>query len=242
MKLVVKIFTISILILFISCSDDNVPVAPNEDNTSKELSLKQITLPSAMQQSGNSYAQAASVYIALANSFKIYSVFYEPPGNSSLLKQTETNVDWTKVWTIDNVNIKMDYHENAIKFGWEIYLSGTKGKDVFNNWLMLEAEETVGLKQGYMRLYKLNSTALESEWTYSTSLQGVYTFIYSSYNDGLSNKFEIFSNPDNSGKISIYNVSDDNLVLDLKVTWNSDGTGQWWKYDLIGNVIDSGSF
>jgi hypothetical protein len=242
MKLFIKFFTISLLILVISCSDDSDPTSPNEDLSAKELSLKQITLPAAMQQSNNSYAKTAFVYITLANSFQIYSAFYTPPDNSNLLKQLEANDDWTKSWTIDGVTIKMDYYEDATKFGWKTYLSGTDGEDVFSNWLFIEAEELVLLNQGYMKVYKQNSTDLQSEWNYSTSAQGVYSFIYSSYDDGISNRFEIFSNSDNSGEISIYNVSNGNFVLDSKIDWNSDGTGQWWKYDLAGNVIDSGSF
>ena len=78
-KIFIIFISLCLSLVFISCSDDDNdnPIGP-EGNQAKELSLKEIQPPAAMQQSTNPHAQAAVMWLNLANSFKSYSAFYTP--------------------------------------------------------------------------------------------------------------------------------------------------------------------
>ena len=138
---------ISLSLLFISCSDDdNNPTGP-EGNQAKELSAKEIQVPTAMQQSNDPHAHAAVMWISLANSFKSYSAFYTPQENFN--KLFKSNDEWTKTWMVDALQITMDYFDDAISFGWEIFLTGTDGEFTYNNWLYMEAEQNIDNSYGH---------------------------------------------------------------------------------------------
>ena len=43
------------------------------------------------------------------------------------------------------------------------------------------------------------------------------------------------------GELNHYKWYVDTFVFDLKVKWNTDGSGQWWTYNENGDVKNSGS-
>lgn len=235
--LIILLITIA---LVISCSDDENPTSPEEKNA-KELNIKEITMPSPMQQSSNTYAQYANAYVNLANSFRGFSAFYSPPNKTRAL--AKVNEEWSSTWAVDALDVTMNYYDNTSVFGWTIRLDGTDGEFNYNNWLFMEAEENTTTNSGYLKKYKPVTDMLEFEWAYSNSLAGVYSFILMMYEEGDgSEKIDIISNLDNSGELTYFQTFNDQFVPETKIAWTAAGTGEWWEYDLDGNITDTGTF
>ena len=241
-KLISLIFLMVSLMFIISCSDDSNPTKP-EEQKAKELSLKEITVPEAMKNSQDPHAQMASAYIGLVNGFRNYSTFYQPPaGSSNLGKIFKSNDEWTRTWTVDALTVTMNYFESEENFGWNIYLTGTDNEFTYNNWLYMEAEQTVGENSGTMKIYKPVTDQVEAEWNWFYDTNGKYNFTFFSWNENYSQKIEVVSNPDNSGQLTFYEYVNGQFVPTNKISWTSAGTGHWVEYDAQGNIIDEGDF
>ncbi|MCB0742373.1 MAG: hypothetical protein KDC67_00595 [Ignavibacteriae bacterium] len=227
------------LAFLIGCSDDSNPTEP-ENKTARELNIKEITVPAAMKQSNDVHAQVANAYINLANAFRGYSVFYTPPAGAKNL--SKTNEDWARTWELDGLSVTMNYYETGTNFGWNIILNGTDGETTYNNWLFMEAQETIGASNGHLKIYKDGSSELETEWNYSTNSTGIYSFDLFMYSDENPEKLSITSLPDDSGDLTFYKTFNGSFVPESKVVWTAAGAGEWWEYDLDGNVKDNGTF
>ena len=235
-KIFIVFISLFISLVIISCSDDDSNPTGPEGNQAKELSLKEIQPPAAMQQSSNPHAQAAVMWLNLANSFKSYSAFYTPQDN--LNKLFKTNDEWTSTWMVDALQITMDYFEDALSYGWQIFLNGTDGEFTYADWLYMEAEQNIDDSYGQLKVYKPVTTEVAMQWDWSTAASsGIYYFNLFIL-DNTSEKLEIVSNPDNSGEISYYS----DQILQTKISWTNAGTGYFWEYDESGNVIDEGPF
>ena len=235
-KILMVFISVTLSLTFTSCSDDDDNPTGPEGNQAKELSAKEIQVPTAMQQSNDPHARAAVMWVNLANSFKSYSMFYTPKENFS--KLFKSNDDWPKTWNIDALQVTMDYFEDAVNFGWEIFLSGTDGEFTYANWLYMEAEQNIDNGNGVLKVYKPVTTEVGMQWDWSTAAtSGIYYFNLFIF-DNNNEKLEIISNPDNSGEISYYSEQ----ILQTKISWTAAGTGYFQEYDADGNITDEGPF
>lgn len=237
-----KIFVYTIIfnsLFFMSCSDDGSDNPLSTEGEIKPLLIKQIEVPSAMQNSTNVHAITANSYIQFANSFEYYSVFYTPP-STRLGKILD---EWTKTWTSQGMTIDMNYFENSDNYGWKVYLTGTQDGQVLDNWLFMDAIQNYDDSYGTMKMYDFSNSNVALEWNWMTDSDNVYNFDFYTWDDVNSYKLEIDSNDDNSGELIQYESEDGNtFIAQLKIEWTSAGTGNWWQYDSSGAVTDSGSF
>jgi len=240
--------TILLLIPFIlasyvtSCSDDSNPATP-EEKKRQELNIQVIETPTAMQNSQDGHAQTAILWIRLANSFSGYSTFYHPPaGSDRISKILKSHDDWDYTWIVDALTITMNYFENLEIFGWKIYMTGTDGEYTFNDWLYMEAEQAYNESYGVMKIYEPVSEKVAMEWNWASNGDGQYLFDLIIWNDNSAEKISIINNNDNSGELIFYNFINGQFIAETKIDWNSAGTGEWWEYDLAGNITEHGIF
>ncbi len=231
MKTKLKIFLIFLILgLFLaSCAKKN-PTEP-EKTTPAELKIKTVDVPSAMKQISDPKAATTLGYVNLTNSFNSYQALFHIP-------QTATGADGKFTWTHGGLSLTMFQDNSGGNNTWKMVFNGTDGETTYNNWVAMEASQSADEKNGWMKIYKENSTEVASKWTWTTDANGKYIFTLISYDGSEVNKIEITSNPDLSGELRFFT----NNVLVSKTTWDKDGNGQWWEYDDQGNLTDSGSW
>ncbi len=243
-KQIGMIIVIFSMLYIISCSKDDNPVTPNENKKAKELGLKEITVPEALVQSNDSHAQMCVGFINMANGFKGFSSLYQPPVGINLAKIVDIKDDWTRTWTDEQLSITMNYYENDVSFGWQVFLTGTDNQYTYSNWLLMEAEQKVDDSYGTLIIYKPVTEQVEFKWTWSQSQSGKNTFTMEIFgDDGLpETKIDAVSNSDESGELIFYKYVDGSYVKESRTTWTATGTGHWEEYDASGNIINQGDF
>ncbi len=228
-KLSIFLFVVLFGLFLASCAEDK-PTEP-EKTTPVELNIKTVDVPSAMKQISDPKAAATLGYVSLTNSFNLYQTFFHIP-------QTATGADGKFTWTNGGLSLTMFQTNSGGNNTWKMVVSGTDGTVTYNNWVAMEASQSADETNGWMKIYKENSTEVASEWTWTSDSNGKYTFTLISYDENEINKIQITSNPDLSGELRFFT----NNVLVSKTTWDKDGNGQWWEYDAQGNLTDSGSW
>ncbi len=246
MKLKYIYIILMLLLILTSCSDDDNSISPESENQSaKQLSMKEIDLPSAMKQSNNPHVFSAQLYITTINAFSNFSLYFTPPSNvSAINKSASINEDWSKSWNLQNgLTINFNYFENTTNFGWTVNLDGSDGVSTYNNWKFLEAEETIGSNSGFFRTFIPGASDIGSEWTYSNTASGMYQVNLKTFSNGINDeRLEVISNTNFSGTLNRYSIDNNVESLRKTITWTSAGTGEWWEYDLDGNVKETGTF
>ncbi len=232
------IIIMSVFLTFCSNDEDDNPVAPETKEPAK-LEIKEIQLPEHMTQVQDSYAQLAVAFVQMANGFRNYATFFNPPsGATHIPKSSGVQDEWT--WQEGTLTIRLVYDENDEMVYWKIYLTGTFEGYTVNNWLGAEAEQTKDGNSGHLKIYEPPTNNLIAEWNWNVGSDGSYSFVFLGYEN--SQKIEVTVNADNSGILQIYNSVGGQFVLQYKITWTATGSGQWWEYDTAGNVVDQGSW
>lgn len=229
--------------LIMGCSKDKNPTEPAEENP-PEFNMKTIPIPQKMAQSADPNVQLAVSYIAMANSISNYGSYFTPPPKSKTLAkdlEVQNGGTWTRTWTLDSLTITMTVSSTDSQYVWDILVTGTLYGHAYNNWKMIHAERMKDEKSGLMIIYKDNSTEIAAKWTWNIDEQNVFT-VTMTFDTPEDGKIEIMLNPDGSGELNYYKWYVDTFVLDLKVKWNVDGSGQWWTYKENGDMRNSDSW
>ncbi len=237
-----KVIAFSILILFVAlsgCSKDNEnnPVAPKTTEPAK-LQMKEVTVPSHLQQVQDPFAQMVNGFIQMVNSFKTYTAFFSPPSGAKHLPKTfNTEDEWT--WTNGEITVRLVYNENDM-IHWKVYLTGTYEGFTATNWLGMEAEQTKDGKSGHLIIYQPVTSEIAVEWDWTANADGSYSFDYVDVQS--QNKINIVVNSDKSGTLKVYQTENNQSFVQYQINWTSTGSGQWWEYDASGNIVSQGSW
>ncbi len=220
-----------------SCSKDNGsnPVTPEKKEPAK-LQMKEVTLPEHLLQVTDPHAQMAVAFVQMANGFRNYSPFFNPPSGSTFTPGE--NGEWT--WQEGDLTIKLVYNEGTDMISWKIYLTGSFEGYTVSNWLGAEAEQANDGKSGHLLIYEPGTSNILSEWNWNIDATGTYHFEFTNLAD--FQKLVVTVNIDNSGVLEFYVGNENQNYMQYKITWTANGSGQWWEYDSLGTIVAQGSW
>ncbi len=240
----IRLFVVVLILgLITGCSKDK---SSEPDGDAPQFVPKTVTVPQNMQQSSDPMAQMSVSYINMANAMSNLASFFTPPplakSNSDLAA-----TGWEKKWQEDGLTVTLTATENDTGFQWIIKLDGTSQSEgiIFNDFTFLKIEQNTNGTAGQFMLFDFvnNTSELAIHWTWTNYAGNPLYFVCTYYDDGVPDtKLEITSNPDNSGELKFYEYVNDVFVLDFYTSWTASGSGAWWTYDALGNVIDQGNW
>ena len=233
-KVLIILISLVLIIVHISCSDDDNPAGPNEGSAPKQPTLKEIEIPEGLANKQDPYAQMAVGFMHMANGFKAFSSFFTPPSNNFLAK---LNDDGTFNWNVGGLAITMEYFEEQ-NVGWRVILNGTDGEFFYADWIYLEGEQALGGESGQITCFKKVTTEVDALWEWTLTNDGVYTMTMI-FNDEFD-KVEIIDNGDLSGFVYHYEFHEGVYKLIEKIQHNTDMSGEYWVYDILGNLLTHG--
>ncbi|NTW49399.1 MAG: hypothetical protein HGB19_06680 [Chlorobiales bacterium] len=236
--------------LLFGCSDnDDSSSGGGNNNQLPSVGVQTITVPSAMKNSSNSYAQMAVGYINLANGFSAYTAGLTPPGNATVKTVSSTGLGMLEVatttktytWTYSGLTYKLIFEETATNYSWTVIYDGTlgsgQGSITFNNQTILTATQLKDGSGGNLVVYydtaHPTTATLEYVWT---KIAGVYT---GTITIGVA-KYEVVVNTNGSGHITFW--SDTALHYVFYATWTAAGSGTWTTYQTNGTSTGSGTW
>lgn len=240
-KGVVLIILLPLVLLFVaSCSEDEEsPVGPSPSPQAPEFTLREVAFPDAMKQSTHEKSQMAMTLTEDAMTFKGTDVVLEAPEGAEALK--ETSGEWEYEWQEGNLAKTLKITTSTGRITWQMYYDGTKDGNTYNDWRCMDAVQSSDRTSGHVHLFKPGGQHIGIEWVWYTLANSDYKFIMQTYTEPCS-KLDIVSKPDKSGKLERFSKnSQGNLVYDLRITWNADGTGAWWIYE-DGKQTDYGTW
>lgn len=240
LKKIILMFTLIFLTILSGCSknDESNPVAPKTKEPAK-LQLKEITVPTHLTQVQDQHAQMVSSYIQMANGLTNYAAFFTPPsGAKHLPKGYSTEDEWT--WTEDNLTVTLVYNEGESNISWKVILTGLYEGFTATNWTSMEAEQSKDGNSGHLTIYEPVTTTVAVDWEWNNNSNGNASFIFTDFESFM--KMQIDVNSDNSGMLQVFQSSDNQFILQYKISWTATGSGEWWEYDATGNITDHGTW
>lgn len=236
--------------LFTGCSDDSDPTGPEENQSNPpQMSITEapVTIPTKMQQAAQTSPTVAMAvgFMNQANSLPTYSAMFTPPQNSSLAKAMGSldSDPWIYTFKDSTIEITMKIYETDEANVFEYFLSGSDGINTYDNWRLLYGEDKKDGSGGSLEFYVLGQTEPSLKWIWDFSTSGVekLTLLITDPRDVM--KIEITTNTDGSGEFTLSEREADGstYIVSEKVTWNADGSGQWWEY-YEGEIVDSGTW
>lgn len=232
MKKLTLIPLIIFLLLVFSCSNNDNPTEPENNNLKpKAPTFKSIEIPDHMKQSSDIHAQMAVVWLEIANSFTAYSSLFVPPeGAKSLPKVNALNDEGKYTWSVGTLSVTLIYSSDNEYTRWKVMFSGTDNGTTYIDWVFMEAEQTADGKNGTLVMYEDNTTDIAAKWTWTNNSDGSSDYTFLNYSDS-GMKLVIHVNADKSGELNFYENVDGGYVLKYKITWNANGSGAWWDYE-----------
>ncbi len=226
--------------LFTSCSEDEeAPVGPSPSTEPPEFALREVTFPDAMKQSTNEKAQMAISTTADAMSFKDSDVVLQVPEGAQAVKKTSGN--WEYEWQEGNLTKSLKIITSTGRVTWQMYYDGNADGNNFSNWRCMDAVQSSDRTSGHVHLFIPGGQQIGTEWVWYTLANNDYKFIQQTYQESCT-KLDIVSKPDKSGKLErFFKNSQGNLVYDLRISWNADGSGAWWTFE-DGQQSDYGTW
>jgi hypothetical protein len=231
------LFLIFTVVLFIAaCSEDK---KTNNDNQfdGPEWNVDPVEIPEHMTQSQDMHAHMAVTYVGLANSFSAYGGLFAPPARA--LCSVNRDGEWTYTWSDGLLTVTLNITETSTHYYWKIYFDGTQGNVTYNDFLYIEAEQTIDGNSGSMTLYDPELTELSCFWQWNWDANEVFHFTFEVPNEA---KILIDVNPDGSGFLEYHIYGTAGYWRNLRIEWTAAGTGEWWEYDEAGNIIANGTW
>ena len=190
-----------------------------------------------MAQSEDTYAQMAAGYVEMANGFSTYGYLFAPPPRA--LCSVNRDGEWTYTWSVGNLIITLVITETSTNYYWKIYYDGTEGTTTYDNFLFIEAEQTLDGSSGSLFIYiDPAQTGYALMWSWNIDADGAYHFTYELFEDV---KIEVVVNADGSGYLEFYDYGTAGYWRIFRIEWTAEGTGEWWQYDEAGNIILQGT-
>jgi hypothetical protein len=234
-KKIIWLFLIVLSALIVSCSDDN-STGPEEEQKMKQPSVREIEVPDELANKDDPYAKMAVGYMSLVNGFKSFSNMFIPPENESLNKSNEEVV---YSWQEGGLLITMYYNEDS-NISWEIVFNGTDGLYTFADWVYIDCVQSLDDSWGVFNVYKKVTEEIDVMWEWSTDENGIYHVQYL-FNDE-TDKVNVFDNGDLSGEIFHYELHEGVYKLIEEIHHHTDMSGEYWVYDLEGNIKIHGTW
>ncbi|MDP4192134.1 MAG: hypothetical protein Q8858_11250 [Bacteroidota bacterium] len=225
------------LIYINGCTEHNTnpDESQNMNSNQNPPSLPQLNFLTPLSTSNDPALSLISGYIGSLNALNVYS-----DAVASGVKATKDNNDW--VWTYIKgalqITLRAELQSDG-NYHWNAYLSGTKDSVTYNNWLSADGISSLDGKNGTWRVFRNNSTIVEGEYTWDKASDGTISGTAKAMKNGSeSGRIELTNHPDKSGELQVFVLND----LFFKALWQSDGSGQWWRYGLNGAVLHEGTW
>ncbi len=223
-------------LLIAGCSKSSSPTSAS--STPPDLTAPTFKGPGSTANSDTSLGaqtanQLATTFNAIASG---YSAVFAQAGSPSQSGNT-----WTWKVTEGQASITFTATQSDTTYQWKYVMNGTYQGTTYNNWTAFEGSETASGANGNWILYNENSTTPMSKVSWTTDGSGTLTGNIIGYDSTgtETDRYTFVNNKDNSGSLEEYT---NGSTLALKVTWKSDGSGQWWEYDDQGGVVGSGTW
>ncbi len=242
-KLLLVIMGILLVAFALGCSDDDddTVTGSNGDDTDTTLvpavptAMAELNAPvEAMKNSDNVHVVLASGYVERA---KTFSSFLTPPSaaeNAEYPGLTADSVVYT--WTDGDLTMTMVFKETATHYYWATILDGTLDGITFDNFKLIEAQETITGTSGWLKVFH-PTEGLVFEWQWTVDVTGKFTMVLTGSDELTMFEVEIVVNVNGSGHVK---YTADDLVI-WRVTWNAAGTGGTYEY-VVGGTTISGTW
>lgn len=249
----IKGYVILIFLLFcLACSNKNpAPIEELENQYPPEFVFKSIKIPESLRQNQDSLAQVVVGYVNMYNEMEKYVPLLNPSPDSGLSEYTSTEYGppWVESWkTNEGFLVLLLVSGNETKYDWEVKFWGKDSiNDIYyNKWILLTASNLLGDENGGIELYEPNSKNIDVQYFWISypdlyNIVRIYRIInFVDNNHELS--IDMNFHEDLSGELSITKMGEERFYVELKISWNSLGKGEWWRYNEIGEVIEAGSW
>ncbi len=221
---------VALVTLFAACSSEKEsPVTPTQPPKPPQFKLKAFDFPDKLVQSTDAMAKQVTAMADQVTNFEGTGCIFDPPQNAQAVKEETGN--WEYQWTAEGLTQTLKITAGGGRYTWQLFFTGSKEGIGFDNWRKMDVVQRTDLTNGHVYLYKEGSTQIEVEWVWYTLDNGDYKFVKQTYGEPNS-KIEITIKTDRSGRIERFAPnSKGNLVYDLRITWNADGSGAWWTFN-----------
>lgn len=226
------VLTVLFSFVFTACSSDDNPTEPEQTAEPQEVVIKQINVPTAMEQNQNVDPQAAGL-LAMANSVSLYGGLYSTPANVNLSGDNE----WSGTWNDGSATYYWSSWEENGEYFVELSVTGSYEDYNVTDFLLVDLHAYNEGNSGILTIYSPDNEYFEYNW--DTDSDGVY---YLNYYAPDGSELSAVSNPDLSGEIEYYEFYDGGTVLVYRASWDSDGSGSWESWDVNGNSLGSGTW
>ncbi len=231
-----SLFIVPLLLVFLvtGCSDDE---KTTDEFEGPEWTVDPVEVPENMAQSDDPFAQMAVGYVDLANGFSAYGGFFAPPARA--LCSVNRDGEWEYTWSDGSLTVTLIITETSDYYYWKIYFDGTDGTTTFDNFLFIEAEQTIDGSSGSLYIYDPGQTGYAFMWSWEIDADGAYHFTCEFFEDF---KIEVVINADGSGSVEFYDYGTAGYWRNFRIEWTAEGSGEWWEYDEAGNEIAHGTW
>lgn len=231
-----------LLFVFNGCSKDEETTPEANKTEAPVLATKTAEVPQAMTESSDPYAQEACMYINYANMFTGFAGMMTPPPESGGTYKSTLENPWVYTWSYNdstnNYTFTLTVEQTTDKYTWNFVIDGIVDGYVLNNFVYMEAWETLDEKSGEFTMYDWEppETTLTVNW--STDDNNVYTLYFS---ESENQQINITVNPDNTGEIIVYEWVENDWQIFYQATWDAVGHGEYWEYEN-GEVSNHGTW
>ena len=217
-----------IVLLFACSKNEENPVTPTTPPKAPEFTLKPFAFPQKMLQSADEMAKRA---LTIADECLVFEgtgcIFAAPQGATAIKEETG---QWEYQWVTGGLTQNLKITAGGGRLTWQLFWNGTEGGQSYANWRKMDVVQRSDQTNGHVYVYKPATTQIALEWVWYTLDSGDYKFVKQWY-DEPTGKIELTFKEDKSGRLERFAPnSKGNLVYDLRINWNSDGSGAWWTY------------
>jgi hypothetical protein len=217
----------------IGCSKNNSPT--QSQNTPPSLPSIAFNGPNTSSQDQN--AQQAKLHILTINGYtNILAPFFG-------LKGAPTGNSWTWIYNVQTLTATLTATQQSDgSYNWKLVLNGTDASTTttYNNWTALDGTTSADGKTGSFKVYSPNTTTQLAQFSWSTNPSSVLTGTFKLYDNSgaVISQIDIVNNSDGSGEVRLSTAG----TLSFRAVWQTNGSGQWWRYDANGNQTATGSW
>lgn len=165
-------------------------------------------------------SQQASACVAFANSMTAYFASF-----SQMQPAVSGNV---YTWEITNDSLTITFsatRQGDGSYVWELKLNGTEDGVTYTNKVILGGSTSADGKNGSFTVYDDSSPEIDATFTWSTSASNVLTgtLVENDSGGNPAYQYELVSNPNGSGEVTVSYWSGTAWVQDFHATWASAG-------------------
>ena len=228
-----------LIVFIVKCSEKTNPIR-YEPPEPPNLTIRTIPVPEKMIQSLDSMVQRVVKYMNLVNSIHNYEVYLKPPDTSKLQFQGDgvDNPTWTSSWVVDSLIIGLTISTTLNYYEWEVVFTGTKNKKIYTYSNVIKISQEIDHGDIIILLFDIELLDFAS-WHCMTDY-GSYTVSMSASEEIIGGSRMVISEMLNGSRELI--LWRDLKTQKFKAKWKPDGSGQWWTYDVNGQIVDSGNW